>query len=135
MAFPSPSFNPYDTLRSEIDSYIKYSRVWMRVWALIYYGLRTSLITLSACVAAKQSLSFGDQTIALFSLIVAIGTSLDTWLKTGNRYRGHYMFNDKFIALCTDLELTDHADTAQTASIQTNFKKMVEEYAQEVLPS
>ena len=133
MAPPPPSF--CDALKTEIDSYIQYSYLWMRVWALIYYGLRTSLITLSACVAAKQTLSMPDHTVALLSLLVAVGTSLDTWLKTGNRYKGHYMFNDKFIALSTDLELADPANVAQTSSVQTNFKKIVDEYAQAVLPS
>jgi hypothetical protein len=105
------STDHYSCLKSEIDSYIDYSRVWMRVWGAVYYTLRTALIVLSACVAAKDTLLIISQNVAFVSLVVAVGTSLDTWLKTGTRFRGHYTFNDKFIALHTDLELTDQADS------------------------
>src|SRR5271168_3717139 len=108
----------YDCLKSEIDSYIDYSRVWMRVWGTVYYSLRTALIVLSACVAAKDTLKIVSQNVAFVSLVVAVGTSLDTWLKTGNRFKGHYTFNDKFIALHTDLELPDHADVAALGRLQ-----------------
>ena len=127
--------NHYDSLKSEVESYIDYSRVWMRVWAFVYYGLRTGLIVLSACVAAKDSLTLLIRPAPLLSLLVAVGTSLDTWLKTGNRYRGHYTFNDKFIALHTDVELTDPADASAMAKIQEQFKKLVDDYALAVLPT
>jgi hypothetical protein len=125
----------YDCLKSEIDSYIDYSRLWMRIWGAVYYTLRTALIVLSACVAAKETLAFISRNVALVSLIVAVGTSLDTWLKTGNRFRGHYTFNDKFIALHTDLELTDQADTVALGRLQDQFKRFIDEYAQAVLPT
>lgn len=89
------STDHYSCLKSEIDSYIDYSRLWMRVWGAVYYTLRTALIVLSACVAAKETLRIVSQNVALVSLMVAVGTSLDTWLKTGTRFRGHYTFNDK----------------------------------------
>src|SRR5580658_2370876 len=117
----------YDCLKSEIDSYIDYSRLWMRIWGAVYYTLRTALIVLSACVAAKETLAFISRNVALVSLIVAVGTSLDTWLKTGNRFRGHYTFNDKFIALHTDLELTDQADTVALGRLQDQFKRFIDE--------
>jgi hypothetical protein len=125
----------YDCLKGEIDSYITYSRIWMRVWATVYYSLRTTLIVLSACVAAKETLQIVNHNVAFVSLVVAIGTSLDTWLKTGNRFRGHYTFNDKFIALYTDVELTDQTDSVALAKLQDQFRKFVEEYAQAVLPT
>jgi hypothetical protein len=81
----------------------------MRVWSAVYYTLRTALIVLSACVAAKETLLIVSQNVAFISLVVAVGTSLDTWLKTGTRFRGHYTF--KFIAFHTDLDLTDQADS------------------------
>jgi hypothetical protein len=125
----------YDCLKSEIDSYITYNRIWMRVWGATYYSLRTTLIVLSACVAAKETLQFVSRNVAAVSLLVAVGTSLDTWLKTGNRFRGHYTFNDKFIALHTDLELTNDSDAAAMGRIQDQFKKFIDDYAQAVLPT
>jgi hypothetical protein len=69
------------------------------------------------------------------ALAVAIGTSLDTWLKTGTRYRGHYSFNDKFISLDTDLELTSPTDTAKVETIHQQFTKMIDDYSTAVLPT
>ena|SRR5271165_2939768 len=125
----------YDCLKAEIDSYISYSRIWMRVWGSVYYSLRTALIVLSACVAAKDTLQIVSQNVAFVSLVVAVGTSLDTWLKTGNRFRGHYNYNDKFIALHTDVELTDQTDSVALAKLQDQFKKFIDDYGQAVLPT
>jgi hypothetical protein len=104
MPEPTDPKDHYDSLKTEIDGYIKYSHRWSIVWAIVYYILRGALIAAAACVAAKDSLPRIASIAALLSLLVAIGTALDTWLKTGNRYRGHYTFNDKFIALYTDLK-------------------------------
>jgi hypothetical protein len=71
---------------------------------------------------------------AVLSLLVAVGTALDAWLKTGNRCRGHYTFNDKFIALYTDLELTDATDTEKVNNLELEFKKMMSDYSVAVLP-
>ncbi|HLK67383.1 MAG TPA: hypothetical protein VKU19_28300 [Bryobacteraceae bacterium] len=131
---PQPS-TPYDCLKDEIDGYIKYSYTWMRVWALIYYVLRTSLIVLAALVAAKDSLPAIKNNLAILALLVAVGTSLDTWLKTGDRYRGHYAFNDKFIALHTDLLVSESTDRAKLDSVTEQFKKLIYDYAAAVLPT
>ena len=64
-----------------------------------------------------------------------MGTSLDTWLKTGTRFRGHYTFNDKFIALHADIELTDQADSVALGKLQDQFKRFIDEYAQAVQPT
>jgi len=125
---------PYECLKDEIDGYIDYSYLWMRVWAAVYYTIRTALIVLSACVAAKDSLGWKTY-VPVASLAVAIGTALDTWLKTGNRYKGHYTFNDKFIALYTDVEITGNQDVAALAKIKDDFKKLIDEYAVAVLPT
>ena len=126
---------PYDSLKTEIDGYIKYSRLWSAVWAVVYYGLRATLIIFAASVAAKTDLRLSSGQVAILSLLVAIGTALDTWLKTGDRYKGHYTFNDKFIALYMDLELTSPRNTAAIESIKDQFKKLIDGYAVAVLPA
>ena len=40
MAGPTNPKNHYDSLRTEIDGYIKYSDRWSIVWANVYYLLR-----------------------------------------------------------------------------------------------
>jgi hypothetical protein len=121
-------------LGESIESYAKYSRTWMRVWGIIYYVLRTLLIVASACVAAKATVPSLESFSAYLALFVAIGTSLDTWLKTGSRYRGHYMFNDKFISLQTDLELTHEENEAEFEKVKDNFIRTVAEYSAAVQP-
>jgi hypothetical protein len=134
MPEPTDPKDHYDSLKTEIDGYIKYSHRWSIVWAIVYYILRGALIVLAASVAAKDSLPRIASIASLLSLLVAIGTALDTWLKTGNRYRGHYTFNDKFIALYTDLELTDVSDTTKISNVELEFKKMINDYSVAVLP-
>ena len=126
---------PYESLLFEIDGYIKYSYTWMRVWSLIYYSLRTTLIVLAALVAAKDGLPAVNANLSVLAVVVAIGTSLDTWLKTGSRYRGHYSFNDKFIALYTDLKVAGSADGVKLNSVQEEFKKLIDDYSVAVLPT
>jgi len=134
MPEPAHPKNHYDNLKREVDGYIKYSHTWSIVWANVYYLLRVTLIVLAACVASKDSLPRIASVAAVLSLLVAVGTALDTWLKTGNRYRGHYTFNDKFIALYTDLELTDATDTEKVNNLELEFKKMISDYSVAVLP-
>ena len=125
---------PYERLETEIDGYIQYSRRWTRVWAVVYYSLRTTLIVVAACVAAKADLHLNAYPVVILSLLVAVGTALDTWLKTGNRYKGHFTFNDKFIALHTDLELTKPDDAGAMEKLKEQFKKLLDDYAVAVLP-
>lgn len=132
---PEEQVTHYECLKTEVDGYISYSRRWARVWAAVYYSLRTGLIVISACVAAKSDLSLASNYVAILSLTVAVGTALDTWLKTGTRYKGHYMFNDKFIALYTDLELTAPTDQTKIETLKEQFKKLIDDYAVAVLPS
>lgn len=56
MPEPAHPKNHYDSLKREVDGYIKYSHTWSIVWANVYYLLRVTLIVLAACVAAKDSL-------------------------------------------------------------------------------
>lgn len=56
MPEPAHPKNHYDSLKREVDGYIKYSHTWSIVWANVNYLLRVTLIVLAACVAAKDSL-------------------------------------------------------------------------------
>src|SRR5580704_7655579 len=94
----------YKRFKKEIDGYIAYSELWGRVFGVFYYSLRTLLIVLSALVAASGTLP-ARIPIATLSFIVAVGTALDTWLKTGTRYKDHYTFHDKFLSLFIEVEL------------------------------
>ena len=66
---------------------------------------------------------------------MAVGTAIDTWLKTGTRHKGHYTFHDKFIALFIEVELTDPSDTPTLATLKAQFIKLIDEYGVAALPS
>lgn len=74
MPEPAHPKNHYDSLKREVDGYIKYSHTWSIVWANVYYLLRVTLIVLAACVAAKDSLPRIASIAAVLSLLVAVGT-------------------------------------------------------------
>jgi hypothetical protein len=73
--------------------------------------------------------------VALFSFLVAVGTAIDTWLKTGTRYKGHYTFHDKFIALFIEVELTDPADTGKLEDLKGRFIKLIDDYGVTAIPT
>ena len=69
MPEPTSPKDHYDSLKTEIDGYIKYSHRWSIVWAIVYYILRGTLIVLAACVAAKDSLPRIASVASLLSLL------------------------------------------------------------------
>jgi hypothetical protein len=73
------------------------------------------LIVLSALTSAKAVGVAGgiDKYQSVFALLVTILTALDTWLKTGERYRVHYEYDDQFRDLLVKLHLSDKNDRAE----------------------
>jgi hypothetical protein len=124
----------YERFKKEIDGYIDYCEHWARIFGALYYSIRTLLIVFSALVAANVVIPFGIPVRAI-SLLVAIGTALDTWLKTGTRYKGHYMFHEKFLALYIEVELTDPGDKTKLEPLKKQFVKLIGDYGVAALPS
>lgn len=121
-------------LLTEIDGYIDYSETWGRVFAFVYYALRMALIVLSAMAAAKDLIP-PRVSVPLVSLAVAVGTALDTWLKTGQRYKAHYMYHDKFIALYVQTELAKPEDADAIETFKAEFARLIDDYGVAALPS
>jgi hypothetical protein len=74
---PPPS--PDSHLESEINAAIDFSYKQTKLFGLIHYSFRVALIVLSVCVSAK-GITFLLSAAPALSLLVAIGTGLDTWL-------------------------------------------------------
>jgi hypothetical protein len=124
----------YKRFKTEIGGYISYSERWARVFGIFYYTLRTLLIVLSASVAANGILP-ARLPVPMLSFLVAVGTAIDTWLKTGTRYKGHYTFHDRFLALFIEVELTDPENTASLERLKDRFMQLIEDYGVAALPS
>lgn len=124
----------YERFKTEIDGYIDYSELWGRVFGFLYYSLRALLIVLSAAVAATAVLP-AKVPVSLLSFLVAVGTALDTWLKTGTRYKNHYLFHDRFVAVYIEVELSDPEDKTTLDRLKDKFLKLIEDYGVAALPT
>jgi hypothetical protein len=127
------SKDPYDVLEAILNDCIYFSGKRAFWFGVLYYSLRVFLIVLSACAAA-QGISWLTKHVALLSLLVAIGTTIDTWLQPGVKYKGHYTYNDKFRALKADLYFIKRDDDDALKKLNESWKSLDDEYRKTVLP-
>jgi hypothetical protein len=124
---------PYEVIAAILDDCIHFSGKRAMWFGVLYYSLRVALIVLSACAAAK-GIQRLETHVAVLSLLVAIGTTIDTWLQPGVKYKGHYTYNDKFRALKSDLYFIKPDDSASLKIINEAWKSLDDEYRKTVLP-
>jgi hypothetical protein len=129
----TPPKDGYAALEAVLEDAIYFSGKRAYWFGILYYGSRFVLITLSACAAAK-GISFLVQSAAVLSLLVAIGTTVDTWLQPSVKYKGHYTYNDKFRALKSDLYQTEREDKSAVKALNEQWKALDEDYRKTVLP-
>ena len=127
------SKEPYDVLEAILDDCIFFSGKRARWFGALYYGFRITLIVLSACAAAK-GIEWLVKSAPILSLLVAIGTTIDTWLQPGVKYKGHYTYNDKFRALKADLYFIKRDDSEALKTLNESWKALDDEYRKTVLP-
>jgi hypothetical protein len=65
---------------------------------------------------------------AYFALIVAILTSLDTWLKPGAKYRTHYEYDDEYRRLQNQILLLKPDDISKIESLRAELERVRERY-------
>jgi hypothetical protein len=129
----SESKQPYDVIEAILDDCIHFSGRRAFWFGVLYYSLRVTLIVLSACAAAK-GIQRLDTHVAVLSLLVAIGTTIDTWLQPGVHYKAHYTYNDKFRALKSDLYFIQRDDASSLKTLNESWKALDDEYRKTVLP-
>jgi hypothetical protein len=125
--------DPYDVIAAILDDCIHFSGKRAYWFGVLYYSFRVALIVLSACAAARGIQKL-ETHVAVLSLLVAIGTTIDTWLQPGVKYKGHYTYNDKFRALKSDLYFIKRDDSAALKTINEAWKILDDEYRKTVLP-
>jgi hypothetical protein len=126
------SKDPYDVLEAILDDCIFFSGKRARQFGILYYGLRVTLIVLSACAASK-GIYWLMNNAPILSLLVAIGTTIDTWLQPGVKYKGHYTYNDKFRALKADFSFIKRDDSDSLKTLNESWKSLDDEYRKSVL--
>jgi hypothetical protein len=127
------SKEPFEVIEAILEDCIYFSGKRAYWFGVLYYGLRLALIVMSACAAAK-GIDFLVRNAAIISLLVAIGTTIDTWLQPVVKYKGHYTYNDKFRAVKADLYLIDRHDPHALKVINEAWKALDDEYRKTVLP-
>ena len=84
---------PGDSLLDHVDSEYKNWSRGTRVYGALYVGIRTCLIFASALVATRDTLSssvapFLSRWVPILALAVTILTTVDTWMKPRDKWRG-----------------------------------------------
>ncbi|MEU5313660.1 DUF4231 domain-containing protein [Streptomyces sp. NPDC021562] len=125
---PSPSapdglqaFPP--ALRRELRRELRRWRVGTNAYGGTYYGLRIVLIVTSAIVAADQNLGHAKGSWLLswmptLSLVVAITTAVDTWLKPQQKWRGFMESRDALADLLVQAEGGLSAEEVRTRFLE-----------------
>lgn len=124
---------PYDELRETLDERIVYTNNLARRFTRFYVVLRVLLIAFSATVAAQNSLGASPlhelvRWVPVLSLFVAIGTTLDTWIKPGERWRAHDHYDDEFRKLRRELDYIEPADAAAVRRIDQKYESLVSQH-------
>lgn len=126
------STTPYDHLLRDVSKHREQWQWYGRFYGILYPATRISLIVATSIVAAEDTLDGTPlqplvQWVAVLALLVAIVTSLDTWMKPAVRWQASVKARDDFEQLQEAIEeATDKADTAALAAFS---KRRAEIYA------
>jgi hypothetical protein len=99
----------YDLLVADASGHRKHWVRYVRFYGFLYPCMRVSLIVATAIVAAKDTFAGSPleplaQWVSFIALLVAIGTSLDTWMKPAVRWQAAEKARDDYELLEEDLK-------------------------------
>lgn len=126
----------YGEMKRVVQSSRRDIQFWKN-WTLVaHITTRTSLIVLAAIVAAQKNLIGSPLNeivnwVPVLSLIVAILTAFDTWLKPGEKWSAHRRFVNKMWDMETELELISGSDVETIRKMNQEFIKIREVHQQE----
>jgi len=103
------TLDPYDELRSQLDTAFVDALKKARVWLVIYIFIRASMIVFSVLTSADAVKALGAGT-PIFGIIVALLAAFDSWLKPDVKYRIHYTANDSYTRLTRKLSRIGRLD-------------------------
>jgi len=123
----------YAELTKAIDDSVRYTSNRAYLFGFLYFGVRTFLIIAATCASAK-GIKFPEDHAAMLSLLVAIGTALDTLYRTQARYRENFLANDRFWGLQQDLAGIVPSDADALKKIRERWNAMNDQYGKAILP-
>jgi len=102
-----------------------------------FYGtvssvLRVALIISTSLVAAQATLKWGpsERLFPWLSVLVAITTAFDSWLKPRDKWRGFMSDRDDVNVLRLNLLATDPTDTAKLAGYLEEFHAILKRHTE-----
>jgi hypothetical protein len=125
--------NGYAELKEAVAASVRFTSIRAYLFGFLYFSLRTILVVMATCAAAKGIL-FLQRQVALLSLLVAIGTALDTLYRPQARYRENFLANDRYWALQQEIAGIAPSDAAALKNIRERWTRLNEEYGKSVLP-
>jgi hypothetical protein len=122
----------YDNLTDRIAESIQFSRIRAKAYGWFYGSLRAAVITMSVCAAAK-GIGLLEHSAAVLSLLVAIGTGIDTWIKPAGKWKTHYSYNDLYIARESELAGIGPADLTALNAFRQRLDSLDSDYRKAAL--
>ncbi|HEY1469973.1 MAG TPA: hypothetical protein VGF61_13095 [Candidatus Acidoferrum sp.] len=121
----------YEQIGKDIELYIGVSGNNATRMSRINKIFQPTLIILAVLASARLFPTLANAG-AWLSIVVAIATSCDKWLKPEATFKAHYRYNDHFIAFRQDWTLTPD-EPAAIKNLSDRFKKLVDDYTASVL--
>jgi hypothetical protein len=87
---------------------------------------------MSVCAATK-GMGLLEHSAAVLSLLVAIGTGIDTWVKSAGRWKTHYSYNDLYIARESELARISPTDLSALADFRQRLDALDSDYRKAAL--
>jgi Na+(H+)/acetate symporter ActP len=113
------------TVKSYVSAWLRMSRVY----ALVSIVLRFGLIIASAVLASKLlgiDWSKDSDRGAWLSVLVGIGTAIDSWLKPRDKWKGFMTVRERAQDLLMRLRNTDPADASKIDQLREEFQEILE---------
>ena len=117
----------FQNLTDRLSESIQFSRRRANAYGWLYGSLRAAVIIMSVCAAAK-GIGWLQSSAAFFSLLVAIGTGIDTWLKPAGKWKTHYSYNDLYIARESELKGISPTDIAALTDFRQRLDSLDFDY-------
>ena len=122
----------YENLTDRLSESIKFSRLRAKAYGWLYGSLRAAVIIMSVCAAAK-GIGLLERFAAILSLLVAIGTGIDTWVKPAGKWKSHYSYNDLYIARESELAGISSMDIAALTDFRQRLDSLDSDYRKAAL--
>jgi hypothetical protein len=117
----------------------RYQKIWQkqtRVYAGISISFRVVLILATALEAAQKTaegvwkFAGFNQFFLLLSIVVAVLTALDSWLKPREKWQGFLKVNEDALSILDEVRQAEERDKDALGSLRSRFEAVLENHRQ-----